>query len=1070
MDKEEILSFFSDFYGNAVGNILTHMLFNKIRMSKYSEEYKEIIKGLQKSDLVNTFAKHNITDVKTLYNIFCYSFFKTKGRNELLKEVLSELVKYGFSDADIVMFMSNTNYHLFKTLPNYDVLLQKVENLLLTYRESELINMTLRELSILQNRSEEMPKIKVSLFKKYLDNNDFLAIDVETTPKPFLQTNIKSILYGCYDTKNGEKYVINDIKDLPSKINGRLLVGHNIFKYDLKIMINDLATINYILVKTIKYIKSSQNEILTIYVFKRINSNDYIHFGVYDSVNLMRVPLKDIAKLLIDGGHISSDYAKGYRIPYSQEIVDKLNVFFSDSLAYYMSVVNIHSDFIDISGFINYVNKMREGFRYDGQLIYADNDNIVKAVIMLKHGKFDVFLKSLPFYTIIPKGDVGEELLLAEQEMINILSMDTEYGRYAINDAFISAYITMHANSIFTKILNKHDINVVLDKKLTISGLAYQMSSQVIKQAIQNKILKEGEGYIELLNNFRKAKYSRKFEFYNVEKNPYLYKSINDVDFYYTNQPNKLYVNMNNNAYLICTSRIEIDAWKPFYKGGIVYAKQGEYKGELRKYDINSSYPFAMSVMGINPFARILHIPANGNIDPVMHELLQKTWRYLDKLSVEQDTSEVMHSKPLDYIRELYANWDMTNYALSPMLDSLFRHAVEGRVIIHVVCDVIKADGRFGLMLKNKETDKNVNCYVKQREEDLTFLTHAPNKPNNYVRVSANLLDLISANAVFVNADYYVMMADLTEFSATLNKIYNLRQQYKKEGSELQLVFKLLMNSAYGKYGSTSNTSIYESTIFFGDDFIENAVNCVKRENPRYQTMVKNALSESGLSNITTFEELSDGYTTEYVAKNGKVILKKDGSHLIMSIVNKGSKRKDANVYYFWTSKLGSYVYFNCRHEVVQPYQDLKYSLPIASGITAYARANLSAYYEQVVRNGGEVLYADTDSLITTAKIPETKELGGMKCEKEFKFLVVAGKKMYRTDNVCVNKGISNEAVENYLRDTNKYVQDVLLHDKQLIITDSRMSSNSVAGDTAVTIVKKKLILMPYDECCIKII
>jgi len=84
--------------------------------------------------------------------------------------------------------------------------------------------------------------------------------------------------------------------------------------------------------------------------------------------------------------------------------------------------------------------------------------------------------------------------------------------------------------------------------------------------------------------------------------------------------------------------------------------------------------------------------------------------------------------------------------------------------------------------------------------------------------------------------------------------------------------------------------------------------------------------------------------------------------------------------------------------------------------VTAYARHILYQGIENIIKNGGNVYYADTDAIITNIKLDEefisSTELGKWNLEKEIKEYIGIDAKLYICDSDVKAKGIPKEQRE----------------------------------------------------------
>jgi len=74
-------------------------------------------------------------------------------------------------------------------------------------------------------------------------------------------------------------------------------------------------------------------------------------------------------------------------------------------------------------------------------------------------------------------------------------------------------------------------------------------------------------------------------------------------------------------------------------------------------------------------------------------------------------------------------------------------------------------------------------------------------------------------------------------------------------------------------------------------------------------------------------------------------------------------------------------------------------SVPISAAVTSYARIYISKIKLKIMANGGKIFYSDTDSIVTSQKLPESlvndKELGKFKLEHVIKKGIFISGKTY---------------------------------------------------------------------------
>lgn len=210
---------------------------------------------------------------------------------------------------------------------------------------------------------------------------------------------------------------------------------------------------------------------------------------------------------------------------------------------------------------------------------------------------------------------------------------------------------------------------------------------------------------------------------------------------------------------------------------------------------------------------------------------------------------------------------------------------------------------------------------------------------------------------------HYTMV--FNPFKDFITDLYNKRLDCLKKGSATQLIYKLCMNSNYGKWGQR----LYYQDLLFADS---------EKDNKKF---------------LKVCEENKQRH---------KIGLK---SRYEIDITEKYVKTKDGNEYF-------KPIIYYVRDTESENYP--KFINPImAIYTTSYARLELYNWIEKVLKMGKKVLYCDTDSLITDAILPTGEKLGQLKKEIDIKEGVIVKPKFYYlqdSDNSIVvkSKGMSN--------------------------------------------------------------
>lgn len=184
-------------------------------------------------------------------------------------------------------------------------------------------------------------------------------------------------------------------------------------------------------------------------------------------------------------------------------------------------------------------------------------------------------------------------------------------------------------------------------------------------------------------------------------------------------------------------------------------------------------------------------------------------------------------------------------------------------------------------------------------------------------------------------------------FDNYISDLYKKRLKYKEENNNLQIVYKIALNSLYGKFAQKLN----QSEIYFVNNQED-----------------KNKVNEFIKTNI---ERKNKGLDIRYyIDTPDKRLIKKSGVIY-----------EEPRLYYVVDLENSQYPKF------INPILSLY--------ITAYARLELYNWFEKIFSKNGKVFYCDTDSVITNIKLPESSGLGKMKKEYDIKKGILIKPKFY---------------------------------------------------------------------------
>lgn len=184
-------------------------------------------------------------------------------------------------------------------------------------------------------------------------------------------------------------------------------------------------------------------------------------------------------------------------------------------------------------------------------------------------------------------------------------------------------------------------------------------------------------------------------------------------------------------------------------------------------------------------------------------------------------------------------------------------------------------------------------------------------------------------------------------FKKFVNNLYTYRMKYKKQKNKMEIVFKILLNSLYGKF----NQKMYNTEIIFS-------------------YTPKQKLEMQKYIDVNIFNE-TNGLPLRFNINT---------PDRNISIEN-GIKIENPRIYYVTDYNNNSYSKF------INPILSLY--------TTSYARLELYKLFEEIENNNGSVYYCDTDSVITDYKFKCGNKLGELKNELSVNKGLIVKPKMY---------------------------------------------------------------------------
>jgi hypothetical protein len=201
-------------------------------------------------------------------------------------------------------------------------------------------------------------------------------------------------------------------------------------------------------------------------------------------------------------------------------------------------------------------------------------------------------------------------------------------------------------------------------------------------------------------------------------------------------------------------------------------------------------------------------------------------------------------------------------------------------------------------------------------------------------------------------AQTYYCTESFNPFPEFVDDLFTKRMVYKNQGSPLELIYKILLTSLYGKFaqrlehGEIMFIRSSEDKVRLDNYIDENMTLISKGYEPRYKVyspMLKTKEIEGKLYDISTIYYVTDNENVEYA-----------------SFINP----------------------------------------MISAYITAWARLELYRHFENVIAKKGTLYYCDTDSLTSDVLLPTGKNLGELKRELFATNGIIVKPKVYYFENM----------------------------------------------------------------------
>lgn len=760
--------------------------------------------------------------------------------------------------------------------------------------------------------------------------------------------DVDAIIFSALDTKTDKVYY--KIEDLIPHLHGRILVAFNI-KFDLRVFTKELNKCGWYYFKSEELLASKSIQIVTYHEYKK--GSDKLCFYSYGLENIFNgVNLSDISKMVME-------YCK-----------NKSNVKYSDKLMSYGKGLRV--DYSESA--VSYLSQKNVSYSVEENHIYLHDDVAVKSYCEF----------------------IGEDL-----------HSSSLYKEYNLRDVYITAIAFLYSTDIFVTAIMKAGYDfMVFDrnkKYLTLASLSYAV---VLDFCVEDALDKIDKGELWSLNYKVVPRDSIKLDGAVC---------IVPNRSYYRNR--KIYVlNDDDTAYIIRFPILDREMFKS-YSGGIVYYKDvvkhySDTEYVISSYDINSAYPTAMTVLGVQPYSALYEFSPS--------ELSKKC--VVDEDSVQSNLYRIYKRgvmfRLVGYkVRNFVTETNL--YVSYPDLRWLFDMALSGEV--QLFCEgtlhyINPETTGFGWKVTRSD-GLTVNAVGVFEQETM-----------------CNVFDLFASNALFTIKKLYVMRGGNNYLSQFIYHVYKLRCRLKKEKNSFQNTLKLFLNSAYGKFGSLldkSNKYFYNIPRQFKS--YEHIGRMIRNKKHRaiFFKMLREGLEEFTKGSLTYKLGLYDKSFDFYVF--GRVVYRNYRCNY-----DKENK-------------------FRFREEEVRKNYS-KNNFLVASAITSYARLLLSMYKSIFVKWGVEVLYCDTDSLYVRRHISfnynSVEFLGGLKHEDDFAYFRAVAKKIYVTDSKIKCKGVRKTVIDEH--------GDDFRSDFESLTIDTCVFDKLGSGKVFKTVTKKISVMDTY--------
>lgn len=467
----------------------------------------------------------------------------------------------------------------------------------------------------------------------------------------------------------------------------------------------------------------------------------------------------------------------------------------------------------------------------------------------------------------------------------------SEFLLYAMKDAIITFEGFTYYPHIFSEILKMH-----CERKMTISSLAFNLYSKKCEEVTKKKVL---ENHL----------YSRTFYKIINKKKGLKCKTIN--------------------GYVYVAKPVVFSFLRKGYNGGLTYIREPNIFKDIVCFDINSAYPYALSIISPNIYSKIFRINLKkiSEREKMFFDDADMYYEYtkFNESNIYYKTNPKKLKNAFNFTRQQlkessddktileklcsYINIDIQNLRICKKykyFTELIKLALKGRVV-GVICGILKSIDQNSLGMS-----VNIKYYYPANVYG--------NNINKFVVM--NFYDVIRLNADIEVYDILLIFNNDRELGNFIKEVYDQRVMYKQNKNSFENAVKLFLNSIYGKFGSM-NTLLKKISFNYDFEAVLHLLNFDEQKN----NIAFNKLTHKVLDFDIPFYDDKDN------KKKVNILIKEFNGNTVLFMTEKKNIIQDYNVIF-------------------------------ASSITAFVRLLLELYYRYFNKKYEAILlYSDTDSL-----------------------------------------------------------------------------------------------------------